>query len=85
MILNSKLLDNLADQLTNVIPPGLQHLTEDLQKNFRSIVQSFFAKLDFVTREEFDAQVKVLQRTREMAASLEQIIKEFEDSLQQKK
>lgn len=74
----TNLIDNILHQLMNTIPESLSHLRNEIEKNFRSILQSSFAKLDLVTREEFDAQVKVLQRTREKLEKLENELKQRE-------
>ena len=50
----------------------------DLEKNVRALLTSFFARLDLVTREEFDIQRQVLLRTREKLAQLEAQIAELE-------
>jgi BMFP domain-containing protein YqiC len=50
----------------------------DLEKNVRALLTSFFARLDLVTREEFDIQRQVLLRTREKLARLEAQIAEIE-------
>ena len=50
----------------------------DLEKNLRALLASFFAKLDLVTREEFDVQRQVLLRTREKLAQLEAQVAELE-------
>lgn len=70
-MLNTKLIDAVLHQLLNAVPEGVSHWRSEMEKNFRSILQSAFAKLDLVTREEFDAQVKVLQRTRQKLEMLE--------------
>ncbi len=43
----------------------------DFEKNARALMSSLFARMNLVTREEFDAQVKVLARTREKLTELE--------------
>ena len=43
----------------------------DVQKNLKSLSTQAFARLDLVTREEFDIQTQVLARTREKLAALE--------------
>jgi hypothetical protein len=53
----------------------------DLEKNLRALLASFFARLDLVTREEFDVQRQVLLRTREKLAQLEAQIAELEARL----
>lgn len=50
----------------------------DVQKNVRALLQSTFAKLDLVTREEFDVQRTVLARAREKIAQLEARLAELE-------
>ena|SRR5687768_5455807 len=56
----------------------------DLEKNLRALLTSFFARLDLVTREEFDVQRQVLLRTREKLAALEAQIAELEQKLDSK-
>jgi BMFP domain-containing protein YqiC len=50
----------------------------DLDKNLRTLLASFFARLDLVTREEFDVQRQVLLRTREKLERLEARVAELE-------
>jgi BMFP domain-containing protein YqiC len=50
----------------------------DMQKNLRALLQSVFARLDLVTREEFDVQREVLARAREKIAALETQVKALE-------
>ena len=77
MLLDSKTLDDLARKLADSVPAGLRDLKAEAEKNFRAVLQSVFAKLDLVTREEFDVQAAVLSRTRErleeLAARLQQL------------
>ncbi len=78
---DSQFLDDIAKKLSDVLPDSVHGLKKDLQKNFNSILQGAFAKLDLVTREEFDVQVKVLNRTR---LKLEDLIEQVEQ-LEEKK
>jgi len=71
-------LDDLAKKLAAAVPDGLQHLRADLEKNFRSVLQSGLAKLDLVTRQEFDVQAGVLKRTREKLEQLDARLAELE-------
>jgi ubiquinone biosynthesis accessory factor UbiK len=73
-----KQLDALVQQLLNAIPTGARELPQDLGKNFHAILESTFAKLHLVTREEFDAQVRVLRRTWDKLHELENKLKELE-------
>ncbi len=72
-------IDNLVKRLGNSLPSGLHHFREDLEKNFRAILQSSFAKLDLVTREEFDIQRAVLARTRGKLEVLEKQVANLEE------
>jgi BMFP domain-containing protein YqiC len=65
-------IDELAQRLAALVPPGLQQAREDLASTFRSALQSGLRNLDLVTREEFDVQRCVLLRTREKIEQLEQ-------------
>lgn len=65
-------IDNLARLLAETVPQGLRSVRDDLEKNFRSVLQSGLTKLDLVTREEFAVQEAVLARTREKLDALEQ-------------
>lgn len=77
-MINSKLIDDLARQISGSLPAGLRELQRDLEKNTRTILQNTLAKLDLVTREEFDVQSRVLARTREKLEQLEQTLAALE-------
>lgn len=77
-MLRLKALDDLAHRLSEMLPPGLEDARVDLEKNFRAALHSGFAKLDLVTREEFDVQRAVLLRTREKLALLERMLGDLE-------
>lgn len=79
-MLNPKNLESLAQQLHNVLPQPLKNLGEDLEEKFKQILQAQLAKLDVVTREEFDVQSQVLLRTREKITALEQRLAELENN-----
>ena len=77
-MLNPKIIDDLARRLSNTVPAGLREAQQDLEKNFRTVLQNTLAKLDLVTREEFDVQSRLLSRTREKLEVLEKTIAELE-------
>ena len=72
----SSVLDELVGKLGQVLPAGAIELKEDFEKNARAAVQSTLAKMDLVTREEFDIQAALLQRTREKLDRLEKLLDE---------
>jgi hypothetical protein len=73
-------LESLARQLADAVPKNLRALGEDLEKSFRSLLTTGFEKMELVTREEFDLQTAVLERTREKLEALEQRIAALEAS-----
>jgi len=70
-------LEELAKKLFAVLPDNLQVMNNDIQTKFNDVLQIAFSKLDLVTREEFDAQVKVLARTRAKVEALEEKLAKF--------
>jgi BMFP domain-containing protein YqiC len=71
-------LEELARRLAEAVPPGLAALKGDIEQNFKAVLQSGLAKLELVTREEFDVQAAVLRRSRERLEALERRNAELE-------
>jgi BMFP domain-containing protein YqiC len=74
-MLNPKLLDEMSSRMSSLLantPAG------EVEKNLRAALASLFAKLDLVTREEFDVQREVLARTRAKLQALEARVAELE-------
>jgi ubiquinone biosynthesis accessory factor UbiK len=51
---------------------------KDIEKNVKAMMSQGFAKLDLVTREEFDIQAQVLAKTRAKLEALEARLAEIE-------
>lgn len=81
MNLDPRFLDDLARRLSEAVPPQLAALRNDLQANFRGVLQSGLARLDLVTRQEFDVQTGVLARTREKLHAMESRLAALEAEL----
>lgn len=75
-------IDELAQRLADLVPPGLKDARDDLGANFRAALQAGLRKLDVVTREEFDVQRAVLLRTREKLEQLERQVAALERQLE---
>lgn len=67
----SKQLEELAKSLFSTLPSSLKNLEHDIQAQFKDILQAAFTRMDLVTRDEFDVQIKVLARTREKIDALQ--------------
>jgi len=74
-------LDDLARQLAQSLPQNLRALGDDLERNFRALLHTGLERMDLVTREEFDVQSAVLERTREKLEALEARLAELERDL----
>lgn len=84
-MINAKKIEEIAKQVTEAIPPGVKSFANEIEEKTKTVLQSKLAKLDVVTREEFDVQTQVLFKTRTQlielearVAELEKIIKEME-------
>jgi ubiquinone biosynthesis accessory factor UbiK len=76
--MNSNFLNEVNERVRRVLA---QSPAADLETNLRAMLTSLFARLDLVTREEFDVQRQVLLRTREKLGALEARVSELERKL----
>lgn len=76
--MNASLLSELTRRLADISALEPDLLRQDLENNIRAVLQSTLGKLDLVTREEFDIQSQVLQRTRQQLKALEKRVMELE-------
>lgn len=74
-------IDELARRLSGLVPPALREGRDEMQDNFKAALQSGLARLDLVTREEFDVQRAVLARTREQLENLRTLVEQLEARL----
>lgn len=79
-MLNKQILDDIAEQIGRRLPQ-LNALGQDVSDNVKGLVQQSLGKLDLVTREEFDVQVRALQRAEDKIAELEAIVTELESRI----
>jgi ubiquinone biosynthesis accessory factor UbiK len=64
-------IDDIARRLLERVPPALRSMQADLESNFRAVLRERLTRLDLVSRDEFDAQARVLERTRARLEALE--------------
>ncbi len=76
---NAKTLEELAARIGRAVESSP---AKDIEKNVRAALQGGLARLDLVTREEFDIQARVLARTREKLEQLEARVAEMETRFQ---
>jgi BMFP domain-containing protein YqiC len=78
LMLDPKIIDDLSRRLADSLPAGVTALQDDVRRNTRAALQAALARLDLVTREEFDIQQAVLARAREKLELLEARISALE-------
>jgi ubiquinone biosynthesis accessory factor UbiK len=74
-------IDEIARRLLDSLPPAFRTMSKDLETNFRAVLRSSLGKLDLVTRDEFDTQTRVLERTRARLAELEARLQALEGTV----
>lgn len=80
-MIDTKVLDELAQNFAKALPPGLREFQQETEKNARAFLASAVNRLNLVPREEFDVQTAVIQRAREKIEALEQRIAALEAKL----
>jgi ubiquinone biosynthesis accessory factor UbiK len=78
--MDSLRIDEIVRQLLERVPPALRTIQSDLETNFRAVLRERLSKLDLVSRDEFDAQTRVLERTRARLEALEARLAALEGS-----
>jgi BMFP domain-containing protein YqiC len=74
-------IDRLARKLVETLPESLRAMRDEVEQNFRSVLRNGLARLDLVTREEFEVQETILARAREQQARLEERLAALEARL----
>ncbi len=81
MIDKAAFVTSIAGKLNTLLAGEKGPVRDDLEKNIKAILHSAFSRMELLTRDEFDAQVAVLQRTRQMLEELEDRVVELEKSV----
>jgi len=76
--IDPRFIEDVARRLSAAVPESLANMRRDLEDNFKAVLQSTLARMDLVTRQEFDVQAGVLRRTREKLEVLEAKLAELE-------
>lgn len=79
-MLDPKLFDDLSRRVSEGMPKGFQSLQDDFERNLRTALEATLRKMNLVSRDEFEIQQAVLQRTREKLEALEKRVAALENS-----
>ncbi|MCZ6771069.1 MAG: accessory factor UbiK family protein [Proteobacteria bacterium] len=77
-MLDLRTLETMAEKISGLLPADARVLRDEFRTNVRALLETTLARMDLVTREEFDAQAAMLRRTREKLETLETRLAEME-------
>lgn len=77
--------DEVVQQFTRLLPEDMQQAKTDIQKNMKAALSATLARMDLVTREEFEVQTALLARTRALLEEMEAKLGKLEAELEKKK
>ena len=80
-MIDNKTLDEMARKFTEMLPESVRNAQKDVEKNVKASLSGAFQRMDLVTREEFDVQVALLERTRERLGAMEERVTALEKAM----
>ena len=80
-MLDNQSINRISDRINALLPPQIKQVKSDFDTRLKTLLQQQLSELEFVSREEFDLQARVLQRTRAKLEALETRLGELESKL----
>ena len=80
-MIDNQTINQLSEKINALLPPGLQQVKEDFDARLKTLLQQQLANFEMVSREEFELQSRVLERTREKLEVIEARLKELDKNL----
>lgn len=71
MVLDPKIITEISDKLASLLPSGAVAIKQDIEKNMQALLSATLAKLDIITREEFEVHKALLDSALERLDVLE--------------
>ncbi|VAW63209.1 hypothetical protein MNBD_GAMMA11-2323 [hydrothermal vent metagenome] len=78
LMISNQNLNDLTEKLTALIPDGVKAIKIDVDQNIRAVLEAGLRQMNLVSREEFDVQTALLERTHLKLKVLEEQIKALE-------
>jgi hypothetical protein len=78
-------IDEFFQEVMKMLPEDMHRARADLEHNVKAAIHAAFARMDLVTREEYDVQAELLRRTRALLQELETRLDQLEQELKQQK
>lgn len=79
-MVDNQTINRLSDKIGELLPEGLQQVKSDFDARLKRLLQQQLSRYEMVSREEFDIQARVLQRTRAKLEALEKRLDELEQT-----
>jgi len=76
-MIDSQSINDLADKLTSALPDSVKTLKADVETNIKAVLESSLNQMNLVSREEFDVQTALLERTQAKLQELEKQLDEL--------
>lgn len=73
-----QIVNRVSEQLSQVLPPGVRQLRGDIEENIKAVLRETLARMELVTREEFDVQATLLSRARSRLEAMEAELRTLE-------
>jgi BMFP domain-containing protein YqiC len=80
-MIDNQTINQLSEKIHALLPPGLQQVKQDFDARLKTLLQQQLANYEMVSREEFELQARVLERTREKLEIIEARLKELDKTL----
>ena len=80
-MIDNQTINQLSEKIHALLPPGLQQVKQDFDARLKTLLQQQLANYEMVSRDEFELQARVLQRTREKLEIIEARLQELEKTL----
>ena len=74
-------ITDLLKKAANLLPANTADIRDEFEKDLRPLIEASFAKLNLITREEFDQHLALLSRLEEKTAALEAELKTLKTSI----
>ena len=81
-MIDNQTINRLSEKINALLPPGLQQAKSDFDTRLKQLLQQQLASYEMVSREEFEIQQRVLERTREKLEAIEARLQALEETLE---
>ena len=80
-MIDQQTINDFAEKISSILPEGAAALEADIKNNLKAAIEAALQQMNVVSREEFDVQSALLQRTLAKLEEMEKQIEELEKSL----